>query len=75
MLAYSTTTPATKAEAAESADKFANSGMYPIIQPYEKGMLKVSELHTIAYSCYGYPKGKPVLFVHGGPGGGTDPSK
>eukprot|EP00596_Hydrurales_sp_CCMP1899_P010618 CAMPEP_0119036206 /NCGR_PEP_ID=MMETSP1177-20130426/3739_1 /TAXON_ID=2985 /ORGANISM="Ochromonas sp, Strain CCMP1899" /LENGTH=317 /DNA_ID=CAMNT_0006995663 /DNA_START=309 /DNA_END=1262 /DNA_ORIENTATION=+ len=48
--------------------------MYPPIQPYDKGMLKVSGIHTIAYSLYGNPTGKPVLFVHGGPGGGTDPA-
>ena len=29
-------------------------------------------MHTIAYSQFGNPNGKPVLFVHGGPGGGTD---
>lgn len=59
----------------KSADKFANTAMYPPIQPYEKGMLKVSDIHTIAYSVYGNPKGKPVLVVHGGPGGGTTPGK
>ncbi len=26
----------------------------------------------MAYSLYGNPNGKPVLFVHGGPGGGTE---
>lgn len=54
-------------------DKFAHTAFYPPIQPYEKGMLKVSDIHTIAYSVYGNPKGKPVLVVHGGPGGGTTP--
>jgi proline iminopeptidase len=38
------------------------------------GMLQVSDLHSIHYSMYGNPDGKPVLFVHGGPGGGTDPA-
>ena len=47
---------------------------YPKIDAYEKGTLKVSEIHTVAYSLYGNPKGKPVLFVHGGPGGGTNPA-
>lgn len=46
---------------------------YPPIKPYETGMLAVSDLHSIAYSVYGNPKGKPVLVVHGGPGGGTTP--
>jgi len=55
-----------------SNDKFAKTALYPPLQPYFKGSLKVSDVHTIAYSLYGNPKGKPVVFVHGGPGGGTD---
>jgi proline iminopeptidase len=35
--------------------------------------MKVSDIHTVYYSGYGNPKGKPVLVVHGGPGGGTSP--
>jgi proline iminopeptidase len=35
--------------------------------------MKVSDLHTVAYWTYGNKAGKPVLFVHGGPGGGTSP--
>jgi proline iminopeptidase len=45
---------------------------YPEIEPFDSGMLKVSDLHTIYYEQSGNPKGKPVVFVHGGPGGGTD---
>ena len=63
----------TPAKESKPVDKFANTAMYPPITPYEKGMLKVSNVHTIAYSVYGNPKGKPVLVVHGGPGGGTTP--
>ncbi|CAF1316797.1 unnamed protein product [Adineta steineri] len=47
--------------------------LYPEIQPYKTGMLKVSEIHTLYYEEVGNPSGKPVVFVHGGPGGGTDP--
>lgn len=57
----------------KNKDKFAHTAFFPPIQPYEKGMLKVSDIHTIAYSVYGNPNGKPVLVVHGGPGGGTTP--
>ena len=46
---------------------------YPEIEPYDQGMLKVSELHTLYYEQSGNPHGKPVVFLHGGPGGGTDP--
>lgn len=44
--------------------------MYPEIEPYSTGFLKVSELHTIYFEEAGNPKGKPVVFLHGGPGGG-----
>jgi proline iminopeptidase len=47
--------------------------LYPPVDAYRSNMLKVSELHTIHYEEYGNPKGKPVLFVHGGPGAGTSP--
>lgn len=47
---------------------------YPEIEAYQSGHLKVSELHSIYYEQSGNPEGKPVVFVHGGPGGGVDPS-
>ena len=43
---------------------------YPEISPYRVGTLKVSEIHEIAFEEVGNPKGKPVVFLHGGPGGG-----
>jgi len=60
---------------AKPVDKFAKTAMYPKIQPYDKGLLKVSDIHSVAYFVYGNPKGKPVLVVHGGPGGGTTPGE
>ena len=48
-------------------------GFYPEISPNRSGMLKVSDLHTIYWEESGNPDGKPVVFVHGGPGGGTSP--
>jgi proline iminopeptidase len=57
-----------------SEDKYAGTALYPPIEPFETGMLPVSSLHTIAYSIYGNPNGKPVVYVHGGPGGGTTPT-
>lgn len=45
---------------------------YPEIEPHRVGRLKVSALHEIYWEVSGNPKGKPVVFVHGGPGGGTD---
>ncbi|OCH94413.1 proline iminopeptidase [Obba rivulosa] len=46
--------------------------MYPPIEPYETGKLKVSDLHTLYYEISGNKEGTPVVFLHGGPGGGTD---
>lgn len=46
---------------------------YPPIEPYNKGFLKVSELHNLYYEEIGNPQGKPVVFLHGGPGGGVSP--
>lgn len=48
---------------------------YPELAPFDTGMLQVSDLHTIYYEQSGNPNGKPVVFVHGGPGGGTDPKQ
>ena len=47
--------------------------LYPPIEPYNQGKLKVSDLHTIHYEESGNPDGKPVIFLHGGPGGGIAP--
>lgn len=48
--------------------------LYPEIEPYLTGRLKVSPLHELYYEECGNPKGKPVVFVHGGPGGGCGPN-
>ena len=47
--------------------------LYPEIEPYNKGHLRVSPTHEIYYEECGNPKGKPAVFVHGGPGGGSNP--
>lgn len=49
--------------------------LYPVIEPFHSEMLKVSHLHQIYYEQSGNPQGKPVLFIHGGPGGGTNPTQ
>mgnify|MGYP000905530469 CR=1 FL=1 len=46
---------------------------YPPIEPFRTGMLRVSDLHTIYFEEVGNPAGRPIVFVHGGPGGGVDP--
>jgi proline iminopeptidase len=47
--------------------------LYPEIEPFRTGRLRVSELHEIHFEESGNPNGRPVVFVHGGPGGGTEP--
>jgi proline iminopeptidase len=47
--------------------------LYPEIEPFDSGFLSVSPLHTLYYEQSGNPHGKPVVFLHGGPGGGTNP--
>jgi proline iminopeptidase len=47
--------------------------LYPPIEPYHQGLLQVSALHQIYFEESGNPQGKPVVFLHGGPGGGTLP--
>lgn len=46
---------------------------YPSIEPNNSGMLKVSDIHTLYWEECGNPQGKPVVFLHGGPGGGVAP--
>ncbi|WP_150464718.1 prolyl aminopeptidase [Francisella sp. XLW-1] len=48
--------------------------LYPEIEPYNQEFLKVSDIHTIYFEECGNPNGKPALFIHGGPGGGIQPS-
>ncbi|MEO6968344.1 MAG: prolyl aminopeptidase [Rhodanobacteraceae bacterium] len=47
--------------------------LYPEIEPYDTGMLPVSALHTLYYEQCGNPRGKPAVFLHGGPGAGCNP--
>ena len=47
--------------------------LYPAIEPYNTFKLKVSDIHEIFVEESGNPNGKPVVFLHGGPGGGIEP--
>ncbi len=57
--------------------------LYPAIEPYDTGTLRVDDRHVLYYEQCGNPDGKPVVLLHGGPGGGCsakmrcfhDPSK
>ncbi len=48
--------------------------LYPPLSPYHEGHLRVSELHQIYFEQCGSPEGRPVVFLHGGPGGGVNPT-
>ena len=50
-----------------------NKILFPKIIPYNKFYLKVSNLHTIFVEESGNPNGNPIIFLHGGPGGGIEP--
>lgn len=50
------------------------SPLFPEIEPYDQGHLRVSEIHEIYYEQSGNPEGKPVFFLHGGPGGSAGPA-
>src|SRR5215468_7560433 len=47
-------------------------GLYPRIEPFRTGFLRVSDVHQLYFEESGNPNGKPAVFLHGGPGGGTD---
>jgi proline iminopeptidase len=47
--------------------------LYPPIEANPEGFLKVSDLHEVHFEECGNPQGQPVVFVHGGPGGGIIP--
>lgn len=47
--------------------------LFPEIEPHREGLLRVSPLHSIHWEECGNPRGKPLVFLHGGPGGGIDP--
>jgi proline iminopeptidase len=46
--------------------------LYPAVEPFDVGRLDVGDGHTLYYEQCGHPRGRPALFVHGGPGGGGD---
>jgi proline iminopeptidase len=48
--------------------------LYPESEPYDHGMLDVGDGHSVYWELCGNPQGKPVVFLHGGPGGGCAPT-
>jgi proline iminopeptidase len=58
--------------AASAARSESRRTLYPAIEPLRHGYLRVSDVHEIYYEECGNPAGKPAVFLHGGPGAGSD---
>jgi proline iminopeptidase len=51
------------------------SGQFPPIEPYDSGMLDGGDGYWVYWECCGNRAGKPVLYLHGGPGSGCSASQ
>ncbi len=54
------------------ADGTSRRGLYPPVAPYNSGFMSVSGGHELYFEECGNPDGKPVVFLHGGPGAGSN---
>lgn len=50
-----------------------SEALYPPIKPYRTGYLRADANHRIYFEESGNPTGKPAIYLHGGPGVGTEP--
>ncbi len=64
--------PAVSSRAGARILAAAQRELYPAIEPFRQGYLRVSDVHEIYYEECGNPAGKPAVFLHGGPGAGSD---
>jgi len=48
--------------------------LFPAITPYSSGYLDIAHGHQMYWEQCGNPGGVPVVFLHGGPGGGIAPT-
>ena len=49
--------------------------LYPALDTFESSMIKVDDIHEVYYEVCGNPDGAPVVFLHGGPGSGCNPTQ
>ena len=49
--------------------------LYPELEPFNKNWLNVGQIHQIYFEECGNPTGRPVVFLHGGPGSGCNPTQ
>lgn len=57
------------------AENTSLRGYFPSIEPYETGYLETNSEHVLYWEESGNPSGSPILMLHGGPGGGTNPDQ
>lgn len=48
---------------------------YDWTEPFDEGFLDTGDGHELYWEVSGNPRGRPAVFLHGGPGGGTEPSQ
>ena len=65
---------APRARKPQRAARAQDGALYAPLPAWQRGQLRVSALHEIYYEQSGLRRGKAALFLHGGPGGGTDPA-
>jgi len=49
------------------------AALYPPIEPFRTGRLDTGDGHSVYWELCGNPRGKPAVFLHGGPGAGCSP--
>ena len=49
------------------------NGLFPEIEPHDRGALAVGDGNAMYWEVCGNPAGKPVVVLHGGPGSGCSP--
>ena len=71
-VAKKTTRKKPAAPTASAARGDLRRALYSALEPLRHGYLRVSDVHEIYYEECGNPAGKPAVFLHGGPGAGSD---
>lgn len=57
-----------------SGQKRATEYLYPPIEPFDQRVVDMGDGHRVYVEQCGNPTGRPVLVLHGGPGGGCSPA-
>jgi len=47
--------------------------LYPVVEPFDSGVLEAGDGHRVWWERVGVPGGKPAVVLHGGPGSGAPP--